>query len=200
MFTKKGYSPSVVVGVRHDWHEGEFRFHFAKVLPAAALEAEKVYFGLTEPEQADAARKALVNVVALMSTREPEGFVDLPGSTTKLDELTGRLERINAELRELDETTTRAVAGTPAEGARPSPGDDARAALERERDEIGRQFADASRELDAARATPLADRIRGYFDEPAMPELEQIAAAAWTAYKRGARPEAYLKSLSSNGS
>lgn len=43
-------------------------------------------------------------------------------------------------------------------------------------------------------AGSVADRARGYFDDPSKPELEQIVSAAWAAYKQGARPVGYLKS------
>jgi hypothetical protein len=129
-FSKRSYQPEVAIVVRHAWYpDSPFTFFFPKVLPQCALNAEKTYFGLTDAEGKDAARKALIEVVALMSLRAPEGFDD---------------------------------------------------------------FATVV-------APSFVERIRTYFDDPSMPELEQIIVAAWTAYKQGARPSAYLKSLSDNG-
>lgn len=45
----------------------------------------------------------------------------------------------------------------------------------------------------------LADRMRGYFDDPDRPELEQIIVGAWRAYKAAAVTAAYVKSLSVGG-
>jgi hypothetical protein len=129
-FKKEGYEPEVAVVVCHAWYpDSPFTFFFPKVLPQAALDAEKTYFGLTDAEGKDASRLALINVVAELSTRAPEGFDDASG--------TG--------------------------------------------------------------ASSLADAIRTYFDDPSMPELEQIVVAAWTTYKQGARPSAYLKSGTGDG-
>jgi hypothetical protein len=129
-FSKKNYEPEVAVVVRHAWYpDSPFTFFFPKVLPQAALDAEKTYFGLTDAEGKDASRVALINVVAEMSTRAPQGFDDTNGVAS----------------------------------------------------------------------LPLADAIRTYFDDPSMPELEQIIVAAWTTYKQGARPQGYLKSLSGDG-
>lgn len=41
---------------------------------------------------------------------------------------------------------------------------------------------------------PLAQRMREYFDDPAVPELEQIVVTLWRQYRSAAIPQAYLKS------
>ncbi len=77
-FSKERYEPEVSIEVRHVWHPGTaFVFHFPKVLPQAALEAQKTFLGLSQEETEEALRLALINVVAEMVTRLPEGFDDL---------------------------------------------------------------------------------------------------------------------------
>lgn len=78
-FSKQGNSKEVSVEVTHRWHPGAlFVFHFPKRLPQSALDAEKSFLGLKDDERAEAHRAALVNTVAEMVTREPEGFDDFP--------------------------------------------------------------------------------------------------------------------------
>lgn len=174
MFNKSKNQRLVRVEVRHAWHPGTvFAFTFPKVLTQETLEAEKTYLGLTAPEQEDEARKALINVVALMSAQEPEGFEDLPGSVER------------ARLREIDERLAQLAAAEQADAG--------------EVERLNAERAGVQTALNSAQATPLAERARTYFDDPSQPELESIVAKAWETYKRGSRPEGYIKSISGDG-
>lgn len=76
-FSKNKNTKGLAIKVTHPWHPGaEFIFHFPKRLPQSALDAEKGFVGLKDDEREDAARLALIGVVAEMVTREPEGFDD----------------------------------------------------------------------------------------------------------------------------
>jgi hypothetical protein len=100
-----------------------------------------------------------------MATEEPEGFEDFPGA---------------AQVKALREARD--------ELARPGiKEDEARA----QRDIISGQRA----QLNNIRATPLAERMRVYFDEPDKPEFEAILLSVWRGYKAAAVPAAYIKSL-----
>lgn len=78
-FSKQGYEPEVAVEVRHNWHPGSvFVFYFPKVLPQAALDAEASFLGLNQDGDKDAVRTSLIDPLAEMATREPEGFDDFP--------------------------------------------------------------------------------------------------------------------------
>ncbi|MET0646973.1 MAG: hypothetical protein ABW208_10160 [Pyrinomonadaceae bacterium] len=80
-FSKQDYEPAVAVEVRHNWHPGAaFVFHFPKVLPQSALDAEASFLALKPEEDKDAVRRGLINLVAEMVTHEPEGFDDFPGA------------------------------------------------------------------------------------------------------------------------
>lgn len=45
----------------------------------------------------------------------------------------------------------------------------------------------------------LAERMRGYFDDPTQPELEAIIVSVWRAYRAAAIPSSYVKSLPADG-
>ncbi len=135
----------------------------------ARLDAEKAFLGLKDTETADAYRLALINVVAEMVTREPLGFDDLPGSL-----LAAEFEALSESLSapELEEAT---------------------------RGEITGRLDERQRALAEVRRTPLAERVRLYFDEPQKPEFEAILLSVWRAYKATAIPSAYIKSLPRHG-
>jgi len=79
-FSKANYAPEIAIAVSHAWHPGEvFTFYLPKVLPQAALDAEAAWIGVPSDERGEASRVALIQTVAAMLTREPEGFDDFPG-------------------------------------------------------------------------------------------------------------------------
>lgn len=67
------------------------------------------------------------------------------------------------------------------------------------RRQIQREVERLNGELEAARATPLAERFKEYFDDPAHPELESLVTGAWRAYRAASLPAAYLKSREGSG-
>lgn len=78
-FDKSTYQTEVNAVVTHQWHPGkEFIFTFPKLLPQAALDAEKTFLGLPDGERAEAARLALIGMLAEMVTKEPRGFDNFP--------------------------------------------------------------------------------------------------------------------------
>lgn len=169
-FSKKTSQPEIAISVTHPWHPGtQFVFHFPKQLPESAVEAEKTFLGLKDTERAGEHRKALVNVVAQMVTAEPEGFDDFPGA---------------AEIAELKAVRARLEGDELKEG---------------EREQLEERVRSLEGALDTARQTPLAKRMRDYFDDETQPELEAIIAGVWRAYKAAAIPAAYIKSPGDSG-
>jgi hypothetical protein len=78
-FTKKENPPEISIEVRHPWHPGSvFIFHFPKKLHQLALDAEQRFLGLTDDARPDEHRKAIIDTIAEMVIREPEGFDDFP--------------------------------------------------------------------------------------------------------------------------
>src|ERR1700759_3705513 len=78
-FSKANYRDRFDVVVLHPQHPGDsYVFTFPKKLPQAALDAEKAFLALGDAATADDWRKALINVIAEMMTRDPEGFDDFP--------------------------------------------------------------------------------------------------------------------------
>ncbi len=78
-FNKDKNEPDIAIEVRHPWHPGDvYTFYFPKKLPQLALDAEAKFLGLKEGERSDEYRKELINTVAAMVTREPEGFDHFP--------------------------------------------------------------------------------------------------------------------------
>lgn len=162
-FSKKENSKEIAIKVKHPWHpDSAFIFYFPKQLPETALAAERNFVGLKDDEREDAARLAMIGVVAEMVLREPEGFDDFPGAA-EVAELKAVCARLEGEELEADE----------------------RARLE----ERQRGLEEA---LARVRETPLAKRMCDYFDDPAQPELEQIIVSVWRGYKAAAIPAAYL--------
>ena len=173
-FTKKDSQQEVGIAVTHAWHRGtQFFFYFPKRLPEAAVEAEQTYLGLKDSERPDEYRLALINVVAEMASEEPEGFDDFPGAAE-----IASLKAARAQLEEEDLT---------------------KAARQDARQEIERRIEELERALAAVRQTPLAERMRVYFDDTTQPELEAILSGAWRAYKVAAIPAAYVKSPEDSG-
>lgn len=169
-FTKKGAQTEVGIIVKHAWHPGtQFVFFFPKRLPQAALDAEQTYLGLKDSECSDEYRLALINVVAEMASSELEGFDDFPGA---------------AEIAGLKDARAQLEAGGLEEDAR---------------GEIERRIGELERSLAVVRETPLAKRMRDYFDDTTQPELEFLLAGAWRAYKAAAIPAAYIKSPEDSG-
>lgn len=81
-FSKATYEPEIRIEVRHAWHpDSVFAFYFPKRLPQVAADAEARFLGLEEAARADEHRRALIEAVAEMLTREPEGFDDFPLDT-----------------------------------------------------------------------------------------------------------------------
>jgi hypothetical protein len=80
---RKGASPKeVAVTVPAPWKgDGEFTFYFARRPSNEALQTSDRLIGLLGDERREERRKALVQVVAELSTREPEGFDDFPRET-----------------------------------------------------------------------------------------------------------------------
>lgn len=173
-FKKKDSQTEVGISVTHAWHPGtKFVFYFPKRLPEAAVEAEQTYLGLKDSERPDEHRLALINVVAEMAASEPEGFDDFPGA----EEIAG-LKAARTQLEAEDVT---------------------KAERQDARQEIERRVGELERALAAVRQTPLAERMRVYFDDTTQPELETILSGAWRAYKVAAIPAAYIKSPEDSG-
>ncbi|MDQ3649694.1 MAG: hypothetical protein M3458_05315 [Acidobacteriota bacterium] len=169
-FTKKTNSNEIAIEVTHQWHPGQaFTFYFPKQLPQRALDAERDFLGLKETERADEYRLKLISLIAEMAQREPSGFEDFPGAAQI------------AALRELDERRQ------------------AKGIKTRDQGSLLAEIEKLDSELSEIRRVSLPQRIREYFDDTTQPELEQIIIAAWRAYKGGALPSAYLKSVSRNG-
>lgn len=165
-FSKKTNEPEIRIEVLHQWHPDTiFAFTFPKRMPQPAAEAEARYLGLTDKERSDEYRTALVATVAAAVTCTPEGFDDLPGST------------IEASLRGLRAQ----LATTPLKS--------------NEKARIESEIAALERELEQVNQTPLAERVRAYFDDPEQVEFEDILSAAYRGYRLSAMPSAYPKSL-----
>ena len=87
-FTKASNEPEVRIEVHHNWHPGAvFAFTFPKRLPPAATLAESRFLALKEDARPDEHRLALIETVAQMVVREPEGFDDFPGSSQAVSSL-----------------------------------------------------------------------------------------------------------------
>ncbi len=85
-FIKSTNEPDITIVVTHPWHEGDvYSFTFPKRLPQAAVDAEKRFLGLKDEARPDESRRALIETLAEMVTREPEGFDDFPSSATEVD-------------------------------------------------------------------------------------------------------------------
>jgi hypothetical protein len=79
MFSKEKWEPEIEIVVNHKWHpDTDFIFTFPKILPKAALDAEKTLLGLTDAERPDKSRLGVIDVVAKMCTRAPQGFDGFP--------------------------------------------------------------------------------------------------------------------------
>jgi len=77
--------------VTHPYYPGEtFTFTFPKVLPQAALDAERAYLALPDGERSEAYRVALIGVVAQALLCEPEGFDDFPTDEVMPENLVAR--------------------------------------------------------------------------------------------------------------
>lgn len=78
-FSKKNNAPEIAIVAHHRWHPAaEFIFHFPKRMPQPALDADARFAGLKDEEREREGRRALVETVAQMVSREPEGFDDFP--------------------------------------------------------------------------------------------------------------------------
>jgi hypothetical protein len=83
-FTKSTSQKEIAIKLTHPWYPGaEFTFHFPKRLPESALNAEKQFLGLKDDEREEQYRKGIINVVAEMVVREPEGFDDFTADTSR---------------------------------------------------------------------------------------------------------------------
>ena len=83
-FSKKNNSTEVAIEVTHKWYpDTQFVFHFPKRLPQAAAEAEARFVGMKDGERGDEYRRNLIEVVAQMLLREPEGFDDFPAEESR---------------------------------------------------------------------------------------------------------------------
>lgn len=78
-FSKATNEPDIRIEVKHSWHPGVvFAFTFPKRLTQLAADAEARFLGLKEDAREDEHRLALIQTVAEMVTKEPEGFDDFP--------------------------------------------------------------------------------------------------------------------------
>lgn len=83
-FSKQSNEQEIRIEVLHQWHPDTiFAFTFPKRMSQPATEAEARYLGLTDKERSDEYVKALIETVAEMVIREPEGFDDFPQLTTE---------------------------------------------------------------------------------------------------------------------
>lgn len=90
-FSKTDYSPEIIISVTHPWYPSEtFLFFFPKRLSQAAIDADAAVFSLRDNERPAAARLAVINVVAEMCVREPEGFADFPTDAIMPEKLIAR--------------------------------------------------------------------------------------------------------------
>lgn len=111
-FTKTDYAPEIAIEVRHQWHpDVTFTFHFPKVLPQAAVEAEREFLGLSDAEREAESRHALINIIAQMLVREPEGFDDFPSSSALPTSLVARSlpERVRTYFNDTEKPELEAI-------------------------------------------------------------------------------------------
>jgi hypothetical protein len=86
-FSKTDYEPDVGYVVTHPYYPGdEFIFYVAKELSQSAEAREKEFLGLKEEERQDKSRELLTRLVAEITTRPPDGFIDFPADERPLSE------------------------------------------------------------------------------------------------------------------
>lgn len=85
-FSKELLQRELTVVIEHPLYDGSFAFYLRAQLDARTRDAQSRLFGLTDEEREEEMRRAAVELLAALATREPDGFDDFPRDDRALRE------------------------------------------------------------------------------------------------------------------